>query len=101
MITFSDILLEEYTIYKVLIRVTHTKDYSATELADVVRSIKGVTIVKMIRTEEGVLPKSIFSVKLRTSSVAKKAFQKLKSELLAIQGIRNVDIAYKTLEKSS
>jgi len=99
MIKFKDILNEGYTTYRIMIRVSHLKDLNSNEMADIVRALKGVTIVRQARTETGIIPKSIFTTKFRTNINVKDTLKNIKSELLAQEGIKNVDIAYKTLEK--
>lgn len=99
MIRFKNILNEMHTTYRVMIRVSHLKDINSNEMADILRAIKGVTIVRQARTETGIIPKSIFTTKFRTNINVKDSLKNLKSELLAQDGIKNVDIAYKTLEK--
>jgi len=99
MIKLTEILLEEVSTFKGLIRVEIDPDMNSSEIQDIVRSKPGVTIVKSIDSENLTDTQFVYSVKLRTTKTPSESFKELKNDLLKTPGIKIVKIGFKTIER--
>lgn len=99
MISLTDILLEEeHKLYKALVRVTFIESSSVMEIADVIRAIKGVTIVNTAGNEAG-QNISLYDVKIRVLGDPLEYYKFVRSEALKSPLIKKFEIATKTIER--
>lgn len=99
MIKLKDILLEDDNkIYKGLVRVTYSEDGSVMDVADVIRAVKGVTIVNTAGNEEG-RDVSMYDVKIRSKADPQSAFQFIRQEAMKDPIVKRFEIATKTIER--
>ena len=100
MISSLDILLEDDNkIYKGLVRVTYSDEGSVMDVADVIRAVKGVTIVNTAGNEEG-RNVSMYDVKVRTKSDPQSSFKFVRQESMKSSIIKRFEIATKTIERA-
>jgi hypothetical protein len=100
MISLKQILLEDDNkIYKGLVRVTYSEEGSVMDVADVIRAVKGVTIVNTAGNEEG-RDVAMYDVKIRTKSDPQGAFKFLRQECMKDPIIKRFEIATKTIERT-
>ena len=95
----KNLLLEqEYVIYKGLMRVTFVDSSTVMEISDVIRAIKGVTIVNTAgNDEENNI--SMYDVKLRTNTKPMEAYNYIRREALKSPLITKFEIGTKTIER--
>jgi hypothetical protein len=100
MISLRDILLEDDNkIYKGLVRVTYSDEGSVMDVADVIRAIKGVTIVNTAGNEEG-RNISMYDVKIRSKADPQSAFQFIRQEAMKDPIVKRFEVATKTIERA-
>ena len=100
MISLIHLLLEEDNkIFKGLVRVTYSEEGSIMDVADVIRAVKGVTIVNTAGNEEG-RNVSMYDVKVRTKSDPQSAFKFVRQESMKSSIIKRFEIATKTIERA-
>lgn len=99
MISLLDILSEqEHKLYKALVRVTFIDSSSVMETADVIRAVKGVTIVNTAGNEQGENV-SLYDVKIRVLGDPAEYYKFVRQEALKSPLIKKFEIATKTIER--
>ena len=94
-------LLSEITfsMYQGLVRVGHTDEITASEVADFVRAMPGVTRVSAVDSNED-LNVVILKVKILTAKPGPVVFEKLKKDTFKlVPNIKKVEVSMKSLEK--
>lgn len=95
-------LLQEdktFTLYQGLVRVKHTEEISASEVADFVRAMPGVTRVTAIDSNED-MNIVVLKVKILTAKGGPAVFEKLKQDTFRlVPNIKKVDLSVKSIEK--
>jgi hypothetical protein len=94
-------LLNEVTfdLYQGLVRVGHTDEITASEVADFVRAMPGVTRVSAIDSDEK-LNIVILKVKILTAKPGPVVFEKLKKDTFKlVPNIKKVEVSMKSIEK--
>ena len=88
-----------FTMYQGLVRVGHTEEITASEVADFVRAMPGVTRVTAIDSNEDINT-VILKVKILTAKQALSVFEKLKKDTFRlVPNIKKVDLSVKSIEK--
>ena len=92
---------KEFSLYQALIRVGHTEEITASQVADFVRAMPGVTRVTAIDSNEDINI-VILKVKILTAKQALSVFEKLKKDTFRlVPNIKKVDLSVKSIEKVS
>lgn len=94
-------LLSEVTfdLYQGLVRVGHTDEITASEVADFVRAMPGVTRVSAVDSNED-LNIVILKVKILTAKPGPVVFEKLKKDTFKlVPNIKKVEVSMKSIEK--
>lgn len=94
-------LLNEVTfdLYQGLVRVGHTDEITASEVADFVRAMPGVTRVSAVDSDEN-LNVVILKVKILTAKPGPVVFEKLKKDTFKlVPNIKKVEVSMKSIEK--
>ena len=94
-------LLSEVTfdLYQGLVRVGHTDEITASEVADFVRAMPGVTRVSAVDSNED-LNVVILKVKILTAKPGPVVFEKLKKDTFKlVPNIKKVEVSMKSIEK--
>jgi len=94
-------LLNEVTfnMYQGLVRVGHTDEITASEVADFVRAMPGVTRVSAVDSNED-LNIVILKVKILTAKPGPTVFEKLKQDTFKlVHNIKKVEVSMKSIEK--
>ena len=94
-------LISEVTfgIYQGLIRVGHTDEITASEVADFVRAMPGVTRVTAIDSNEDTNI-VVLKVKILTAKPGPVVFEQLKKDTFKlVPNIKKVDLSLKSIEK--
>jgi PII-like signaling protein len=97
----KDILKEEkeFSLYQALVRVGHTEEITASQVADFVRAMPGVTRVTAVDSNEDINI-VILKVKILTAKQALQVFEKLKKDTFRlVPNIKKVDLSVKSIEK--
>jgi len=86
-------------IIKGLVRVTYSDEGSVMDVADVIRAVKGVTIVNTAGNEEG---RNIaqYTVKVRTNADPQTAFKFIRQESMKAPIVKRFEIATKSIERA-
>jgi len=95
------ILKEEktFSMYQGLVRVGHTEAITASEVADFVRAMPGVTRVTAVDSNEDTNI-VILKVKILTAKPGPVVFEKLKKDTFKlVPNIRKVELSLKSIEK--
>jgi len=95
------ILKEEktFTMYQGLVRVGHTEAITASEVADFVRAMPGVTRVTAIDSNEDINI-VVLKVKILTAKPGPVVFEKLKTDTFKlVPNIKKVELSVKSIEK--
>jgi PII-like signaling protein len=95
-----DILKEEktFTLYQGLVRVGHTDQISASEVADFVRAMPGVTRVTAVDSNED-MNVVVLKVKILTAKGGTVVFDKLQKDTFRlVPNIKKVDVSQKSIE---
>ena len=94
-------LLSEITfsMYQGLVRVGHTDEITASEVADFVRAMPGVTRVTAIDSDED-RNIVVLKVKILTAKPGSVVFEKLKKDTFKlVPNIKKVELSLKSIEK--
>lgn len=92
---------KEFSLYQALVRVGHNEDITASQVADFVRAMPGVTRVTAIDSNED-MNIVVLKVKILTAKQALTVFQKLKQDTFRlVPNIKKVDLSVKSIEKVS
>lgn len=95
-----NLLKEEktFTLYQGLVRVKHTQEISASEVADFVRAMPGVTRVTAIDSNED-MNNVVLKVKILTAKGGPAVFDKLQKDTFKlVPNIKKVEISQKSIE---
>ena len=95
------ILKEEktFSMYQGLVRVGHTEAITASEVADFVRAMPGVTRVTAIDSNEDINI-VVLKVKILTAKPGPVVFEKLKTDTFKlVHNIKKVELSVKSIEK--
>lgn len=90
-----------FTLYQGMVRVTHTEETTASEVADFVRAMPGVTRVTAIDSNEEINT-VILKVKVLTAKPAQGVFEKLQKDTFRlVPNIKKVEISHKSIQPVS
>jgi len=95
------ILKEEktFSMYQGLVRVGHTEAITASEVADFVRAMPGVTRVTAIDSNEDINI-VVLKVKILTAKPGPVVFEKLRKDTFKlVPNIKKVEVSNKSIEK--
>jgi PII-like signaling protein len=98
-----DLLKEEkeFSLYQALVRVGHKDEITASQVADFIRAMPGVTRVTAVDSNEDINV-VILKVKILTAKQALSVFEKLKKDTFRlVPNIKKVDLSVKSIEKVS
>ena len=88
-----------FTMYQGLVRVGHTDEITASEVADFVRAMPGVTRVSAVDSDED-LNIVVLKVKILTAKPGPVVFEKLKKDTFKlVPNIKKVEVSIKSIEK--
>jgi hypothetical protein len=88
-----------FGMYQGLIRVSHNDEISASEVADFVRAMPGVTRVTAVDSNEDTNT-VVLKVKILTGKPGPVVFEKLKKDTFKlVPNIKKVDLSLKSVEK--
>lgn len=88
-----------FAMYQGLVRVGHTDETTASEVADFVRAMPGVTRVSAVDSNEDTNI-VILKVKILTAKPGPVVFEKLKKDTFKlVPNIKKVEISIKSIEK--
>ena len=88
-----------FNMYQGLVRVGHTEEISASEVADFVRAMPGVTRVTAIDSNEDINI-VVLKVKILTAKPGPVVFEKLKKDTFKlVPNIKKVELSLKSIEK--
>jgi len=91
----------EFSLYQALVRVGHKDEITASQVADFVRAMPGVTRVTAIGSNEDINT-VILKVKILTAKQPLLVFEKLKKDTFRlVPNIKKVDLSVKSIEKVS
>ena len=92
---------KEFSLYQALVRVGHKDEITASQVADFVRAMPGVTRVTAIDSNEDINT-VILKVKILTAKQPLSVFEKLKKDTFRlVPNIKKVDLSVKSIEKVS
>jgi len=88
-----------YSMYRVIVRLTHTEDITVQELGNHLRAVEG--IVTVIQVDHDFYKKNaIMKVKFITDKIPQVALKELKANALRkIQALKKVEFAMNTITK--
>jgi len=90
---------KEFSLYQALVRVGHTEDITASQVADFVRAMPGVTRVTAVDSNEDINI-VVLKVKILTAQQATVVFEKLKKDTFRlVPNIKRVELSVKSIEK--
>lgn len=90
-----------FTLYQGMVRVTHTDEVTASEVADFVRAMPGVTRVTAIDSNEEINTVTL-KVKVLTAKPAQGVFDKLQKDTFRlVPNIKKVEISHKSIQPVS
>lgn len=88
-----------FSMYQGLVRVGHTDEITASEVADFVRAMPGVTRVTAIDSNEDTNV-VVLKVKILTAKPGTVVFEKLKQDTFKlVPNIKKVELSLKSIEK--
>jgi hypothetical protein len=88
-----------FSMYQGLVRVGHTDEITASEVADFVRAMPGVTRVTAIDSNEDTNV-VVLKVKILTAKPGTAVFEKLKQDTFKlVPNIKKVELSLKSIEK--
>lgn len=90
---------KEFSLYQALVRVGHTESITASQVADFVRAMPGVTRVTAVDSNEDTNI-VVLKVKILTAQQAIVVFEKLKKDTFRlVPNIKKVELSDKSIEK--
>jgi hypothetical protein len=90
-----------FTVYQGLVRVGHNDETTASEVANFVRAMPGVTRVTPVDSNEDI-NMVVFKVKILTAKSGPEVFEKLKKDTFRlVPNIKKVEISIKSIEQVS
>jgi hypothetical protein len=99
----QDILKEEkqFTLYQALMRVRHTDEITASQVADFIRAMPGVTRVSAVDSNEDTNI-VVLRVKVLTAKSPTEVFEKVRKDAFRlVPNIKRVEVANNTIEPTS
>jgi hypothetical protein len=99
----KDILKEEreFVLYQALMRVGHTEEITASQVADFIRAMPGVTRVSAVESNEDT-NMVVLKVKILTSQPAQGVYEKVRKDAFRlVPNIKKVEVAQNTIEPTS
>ena len=88
-----------FSMYQGLVRVGHTEEITASEVADFVRAMPGVTRVTAIDSNEDINI-VVLKVKVLTTKPGPVVFEKLRKDTFKlVPNIKKVEVSGKSVEK--
>ena len=99
----KDILKEEreFVLYQALMRVGHTEEITASQVADFIRAMPGVTRVSAVDSNEDT-NMVVLKVKILTSQPAQGVYEKVRKDAFRlVPNIKKVEVAQNTIEPTS
>ena len=99
----KDILKEEkeFTLYQALMRVGHTEEITASQVADFIRAMPGVTRVSAVESNEDT-NMVVLKVKVLTAKPAQGVYEKVRKDAFRlVPNIKKVEVAQNTIEPTS
>lgn len=88
-----------FNIYQGLVRVNYNDKTSASEIADFVRAMPGVTRVTAIDSNDDTNT-AVFKVKILTAKPGSVVFEKLKKDTFRlVPNIKKVEVSVKSIEQ--
>ena len=88
-----------FTMYQGLVRVGHTDEITASEVADFVRAMPGVTRVSAVDSNEATRI-VILKVKILTAKPGSVVFEKLRKDTFRlVPNIKKVEVSVKSIEQ--
>ena len=88
-----------FSVYRGLIRVTHLKEITASEVATFLRAMPGVVTVTAIDSSEETYV-VVLRIKLLTTKKGQAAYEKLRSDAFRlIPNVKKVEISNKSIER--
>jgi len=99
----KDILKEEreFVLYQALMRVGHTEEITASQVADFIRAMPGVTRVSAVESNEDT-NMVVLKVKILTSQPAQGVYEKVRKDAFRlVPNIKKVQVAQNTIEPTS
>lgn len=99
----KDILKEEkeFTLYQALMRVKHTEEITASQVADFIRAMPGVTRVSAVDSNEDI-HMAVLRVKILTAKSPTEVFEKVRKDAFRlVPNIKKVEVANNTIEPTS
>lgn len=88
-----------FALYQGLVRVGHTEEITASEVADFVRAMPGVTRVMAVDSDED-RHIVVLKVKILTAKPGPVVFDKLKKDTFKlVPNIKKVELSLKSIEK--
>jgi len=88
-----------FSMYQGLVRVGHTEEITASEVADFVRAMPGVTRVTAIDSNEDINI-VVLKVKVLTTKPGPVVFEKLRKDTFKlVPNIKKVEVSGKSIEK--
>lgn len=85
-------------IYKGFVRITYSEGTTIVQLADLIRSIQGVTIVSTSTSDEQA-NMATFKIKIRTTKPGEEAFKLLRSQAIRYPQVSRFEIGTNTIER--
>jgi hypothetical protein len=95
-----DILKEEkeFSLYQALMRVRHTEEITASQVADFLRAMPGVTRVTAVDSNED-MNIVVLKVKILTAKRPQQVFEKVRKDAFRlVPNIKKVEVAQNTIE---
>lgn len=90
-----------FTLYQGMVRVKHTEETTASEVADFVRAMPGVTRVTAIDSNEDINT-VILKVKILTAKPAQSVFEKLQKDTFRlVPNIKKVEVSQSSIQPVS
>ena len=92
---------KDFTLYQGLMRVRHTDEITASQVADFIRAMPGVTRVTAVDSNEDTNT-VVLKVKILTSRPAQGVFEKIRKDAFRlVPNIKRVEVAQNTIEATS